>query len=81
MGDLSMIPRKCTGLNFVLGLRPITYKLNTDALANGRRNGNTKTTTISRKEIESKQNKGTISYTGFIAQEVERLSIKLNYDF
>ncbi len=71
-----------------MGLRPITYNLNMDLIANSFQkssmediNGNNKLMAI-RSEMATERAKRTqVRNTGFIAQEVEVLAKSLGYEF
>ena len=69
------ITNNVPGLNFVLKLRPVTYKLDMDAIARY-------TKTPDSLRIKSAERlKGNIIQTGFIAQEVEQTAQKIGYHF
>ena len=75
------------GLDFILKLRPITYKLDVNKLAadlgeDRRRdeNGNIKIGTLT-EDIKARNEKSQIVYTGFIAQEVEKVAKEIGFDF
>ena len=63
------------GLEFVNKLRPVTYNLDLDAIAE------IKGTPDSLRSKKDEQAKEQIVYTGLIAQEVESAANDLNYDF
>lgn len=63
------------GLEFITKLRPVTYNLNLDAIAQIKR------TPDSLRLKDAEQMKEQIVYTGLIAQEVEQAANELNYDF
>lgn len=81
------------GLEFINKLRPVTYNLDIDGMdkaitVNVAKKPETNSLNIketnkqpSAAEIESKQAKTKIKYTGFVAQEVEKVANKLGYDF
>ncbi|MCH8329876.1 MAG: tail fiber domain-containing protein [Bacteroidetes bacterium] len=63
------------GLDFIMKLRPVTYHLDMDAIASHLN------TPDSLRLIDSEALKGNIVQTGFIAQEVEKAALALEYDF
>jgi hypothetical protein len=79
------------GLDFINQLRPVTYNLDVDDIDKTLRPpvagtkkrpdalGNKKEVTA--EEIKSKQEKASVIYTGFIAQEVEAAAKGLGYQF
>ena len=69
------IEEKVIGLDFIMALRPVTYNLDMDAIANFHE------TPDSLRLEESERKAGEILQTGFIAQEVELAAKKLGYDF
>ena len=69
------IEEKVIGLDFIMALRPVTYNLDMDAIANFHE------TPDSLRLEESERKAGKILQTGFIAQEVELAAKKLGYDF
>ena len=76
------------GIDFIMGLRPITYNLDMDLLASKlqedivlNENGNRSQAQASPDVVASRSKKASIRNTGFIAQEVEELANKLGYDF
>lgn len=76
------------GLDFILGLRPITYNLNVSAIANKLgediridENGNKVSEQPSKQILASRSEKESVRQTGFAAQEVEELANRLGYDF
>jgi hypothetical protein len=69
------IKENVVGLDFIIKLRPITYKLDLNALANFNK------TPDSLRLKESELLKQKEIYSGFIAQEVEKASLEVAYDF
>jgi hypothetical protein len=76
------------GLDFILRLRPVTYhldmnKLATDLGEDREWDDRGRAITVAPKafEIKSRNEKAGITYTGFIAQEVEALAKSIGYDF
>ena len=63
------------GLDFILQLRPVTYHLNTDAMAKFLHK------TDEQRKPASEKVQERILQTGFIAQEVEKTAQSLGYDF
>ena len=63
------------GLDFILQLRPVTYNLNITKLSRDLGEGQ------STHDLEGRNLKSRVVYSGFIAQEVERISQELNYNF
>ena len=75
------------GLDFILKLRPITYKLDVNKLAadlgedqKRDENGNIKIEALP-EDIKARNEKSQIVYTGFIAQEVEKVANEIGFDF
>jgi hypothetical protein len=81
------IQENVKGLDFIMKLRPITYKLDINRLSadlkeDQRRDKNGNITTESTEmDIKARNEKSQIVYTGFVAQEVERAAKDLGYDF
>jgi len=69
------IQENVPGLKFVLKLRPVTYRLNMDAIAEKLQ------TPDSLRLFESEKLKESMVQTGFIAQEVEKVAQELGYEF
>ncbi len=69
------IKENVIGLDFILQLRPVTYHLNTDAMANFLHK------TDKQRKFASEKAQERILQTGFIAQEVEKTAQRLEYDF
>ena len=65
------------GLSFIIQLKPITYSLDRAGLYNATRPGAKDALQASTIKAENAE----VRYTGFIAQEVEEIAKKLNYDF
>jgi hypothetical protein len=61
------------GLEFINQLKPVTYKLKLDAVDSSQRTPDS--------PGESAQQKEQITYTGFIAQDVEKAAKNLGFDF
>ncbi len=81
------VQENVSGLDFILKLRPITYKLDVNKLAadlgeDRRRdeNGNIKIESLP-EDIKARNEKSQIVYTGFIAQEVEKIAKEIGFDF
>lgn len=71
------IQENVPGLDFILQLRPITYELRTGDIDSHLRQN-----LPPRESIETKsQSKQIIRYSGFVAQDVESIARKLNFDF
>ena len=67
------------GLEFILNLRPVTYQLDVSGLSTTLgENSNREGDITSKKAIADKEK---MVYTGFIAQEVEAVAQKINFDF
>jgi hypothetical protein len=62
------------GLDFILKLRPVTYHVSNAAI-------NKVTHAIDTLNFEGKYDGEKITYTGFLAQEVEKAAIATGYDF
>jgi len=82
------IQENVAGLEFILKLRPVTYHLDVNRLAaelgedsEPDENGNTRQRVLSTSEIQSRNEKTAITYTGFIAQEVEQAAQSIGYNF
>ncbi len=80
------IKQNVPGLAFINKLQPITYNLNLDAIdkiiqppVQKDEKGNVMQPT--QQELSSRKAKEQITYTGFIAQDVEVAAKSLNYDF
>ena len=76
------------GLDFIMGLRPISYNLDLEQLASKLgeniridKNGNKVQAELSAKMVEARQKKASKREVGFVAQEVEELSNSLGFDF
>ncbi len=76
------------GLSFILKLRPVTYNLEVNKLSQLLKedehlddNGNLVHITTDPVTQESRNKKEQITYSGFIAQEVEHASTTVGYDF
>lgn len=76
------------GLDFIMGLRPVTYNLDMENLTDVLKedieedeHGRTYTRIPSQAEMDSRAKKAAKTYSGFIAQEVEELAGSLDYDF
>jgi trimeric autotransporter adhesin len=68
------------GLEFINGLRPLTYTLDVTSIA-AAKNLNQQSKALTDLDIKATKEKEKIVYTGFVAQEVEKAAKKLNYDF
>jgi trimeric autotransporter adhesin len=80
------IKENVPGLTFINKLKPITYNLNLDAAdkitqASARKDKDGKAIATSQQEINARNAKQQIVYTGFVAQDVEKAAKELNYDF
>jgi hypothetical protein len=73
------IKQNVPGLNFINRLNPVTYHLNLDAA--DKISGITKTPQADEREIAARKEKEAVTYTGFIAQDVEKAAKELGYDF
>jgi hypothetical protein len=74
------------GLAFINKLNPITYNLNLDAAdkiiqKTSPKDKDGKTIQFTQVELISRKAKEQIVYTGFVAQDVEKVAKGLNYDF
>ncbi|MCB0480971.1 MAG: tail fiber domain-containing protein [Flavobacteriales bacterium] len=67
------------GLDFILELEPVTYNLNTEMLYEGLQGKDDDE--LSEFEVTSRNAKGKIVQSGFVAQDVERAAKKVGYDF
>lgn len=82
------IKENVPGLSFINKLKPVTYNLDLDAAdkildkhpANNSANNQTDIK-ILQLETEARNAKQKLTYTGFIAQDVEKAARELNYDF
>ena len=75
------------GLEFILKLRPVTYQLDVNRLASDLKedqkrdeNGNI-ITAADQNDINSRNEKSQIVYTGFVAQEVEKAANEIGFNF
>jgi len=75
------------GLEFILKLRPVTYQLDVNRLASDLKedqkrdeNGNI-ITAADQNDINSRNEKSQIVYTGFVAQEVEKVANEIGFNF
>lgn len=62
------------GLEFIMKLRPVTYNISNDAIAAINQ-------TTDKREFPGKRDGEKITYTGFLAQEVEQAALSVGYDF
>ena len=69
------IEEKVIGLDFIMALRPVTYNLDMDAIANFQE------TPDNMRSVEEEHKREQELETGFIAQEVELAAKNLGYDF
>jgi hypothetical protein len=76
------------GINFIIGLRPVSYNFDIEAVADKlgentsiNENGNMVNNLRSVQIQESRKKKSSIRQIGFIAQEVEELANRLNFEF
>ncbi len=69
------------GLDFVLGLRPVTYNFNTEKFTDFLLGDLPDSLRYDQGERIDYTASSNIRHTGFIAQEIEALSKELNYDF
>lgn len=83
----SAVSENVRGLDFIMKLRPITYRLNMDKLAanlhedeHSDQNKNI-VNSLDVVDAQGRNKKSQINYTGFIAQEVERAAQETGYDF
>lgn len=86
------IQENVPGLTFINTLRPVTYNVDLTALERARNaamlsdersksDSKAQDEQLSAKEIDARKQHAQITYTGFVAQEVEKAAQKLNYDF
>ncbi|MEP6682706.1 MAG: tail fiber domain-containing protein [Parafilimonas sp.] len=80
------IKQNVPGLDFINKLQPVTYNLNLDALegiikATVLKDEEGKILLPSAQDIAAHKAKEKIVYSGFIAQDVEKIAKSLNYDF
>ena len=82
------VKENVSGLNFILGLRPVTFTFDMNAISNKLqenitfdKNGIEKHIEESPEMIQSREKKSKTRRVGFIAQEVESLVNKLGIDF
>jgi hypothetical protein len=68
------------GLEFIKGLRPLTYTLDITGIK-AAKNFGPQSRSLTDQDLKATQEKEKIVYTGFVAQEVEKAAKKLNYDF
>jgi hypothetical protein len=82
------VQENVAGLDFIMKLRAVTYRLNMDKLSadlaeerENNREGEGSSGAYKAILKESKNDKAKIIYTGFIAQEVEQAAISVGFDF
>lgn len=77
------VKQNVVGLDFILGLRPVTYTLDVNKLAkfNGEDAIYSNGREIPKSIIDSRKKASEVIRSGFIAQEVEATAKKFNYDF
>lgn len=82
------IQENVAGLEFIMKLRPVTYHLDVNKLAAVLKEewttespGEESDRIAFETDLMSRNEKATITYTGFIAQEVENAAISVHYDF
>jgi hypothetical protein len=75
------IKENVPGLAFILNLRPVTYNLQARQLDAFIRNGNASAGTPGRLYQKALEDKERITYTGFVAQEVDSVAARLGYNF
>ncbi|HVX25482.1 MAG TPA: tail fiber domain-containing protein [Parafilimonas sp.] len=80
------IKENVPGLIFINKLKPVTYNLDLDAADKIIRvpqikDASGKPVPKTQAELDARKAKGEILYTGFVAQEVEKVAKSLNYDF
>ena len=81
------ITENVKGLDFIMKLRPITYRLDMNKLASAlkedeRRDKNGIVSKVPTEiDIQARNEKSQIVYTGFVAQEVEKAAKELGFNF
>jgi hypothetical protein len=85
------IKENVPGLTFINSLRPITYTVNVKGLneyynkarkeASGNQVADNENAVINTEMKKAEETAGKIVYTGFVAQEVEEIAKKLNFEF
>ncbi len=76
------ITEEVAGLDFINSLRPVTYRLDQQAMHSwGQENFQPTIDTPIGKDRRADSNQKKRRYSGFIAQEVEESALKLGYDF
>jgi trimeric autotransporter adhesin len=80
------IKENVPGLSFVNKLKPVTYNLDLDAADkitrfSAKKDQDGKMMAPEQFETDARNAKEQISYTGFVAQDVEKTAKELNYDF
>jgi hypothetical protein len=87
-GYKSDVREEVAGLDFILRLRPVTYHLDVHKLAADldedlevTEDGTLRQRVVSAEEIQARDKKSAIIYTGLIAQEVEEAAKSIGYDF
>ncbi|MFZ1289037.1 MAG: tail fiber domain-containing protein [Melioribacteraceae bacterium] len=82
------IKENVSGLEFIIGLRPVTYNFDVNAIAEKLgediridEKGNRTKVTPQTQVLEARENKSMLRESGFIAQEVEELVNKLGIEF
>ncbi|MBN2729087.1 MAG: tail fiber domain-containing protein, partial [Bacteroidales bacterium] len=69
------VQENVVGIDFIMKLRPVTYNLDMDAIAEFN------STPDSMRLFESEKLKASEIQSGFIAQEVEKAALEVGYDF
>lgn len=73
------VQQNVPGIEFIMQLQPVTYALLAQNLDNLRKKGPTEENSPA--YLKALNEKSTIRYSGFIAQDVEAAARKLNFDF
>jgi len=77
------IRQNVPGLDFINKLQPVTYNFNldiADSLLNGKKTENM-LASLSKEENAAREAKEKQLYSGFVAQDVERVALSIGYDF
>ncbi len=78
------IKQNVPGLAFINKLEPVTYSLDleaTERITQGKQQSNEKTVANSEVELNARKEKEQVSYSGLVAQDVEKAAKEINYDF
>jgi hypothetical protein len=75
------IEENVPGLLFISQLRPVTYTLDVEGIVQAKTASGMRVPKPSERELQGRRAQSQVTYTGFVAQEVETLAKKLGYTF